>query len=239
MTITVAFGDLTTTPPDSLIKDASGVERVDSEGFISSRRRREFHCSRGLLARLTQTWFSAPNHNALFESVAHDKFFTVVVVTNQCAVGVDLESSRSSDSVNRIADTWFPFNEALEIRASAGCVRFLQSWVLKESWAKCIGKSIMETCRMISIQDDGVCFEEPGARSGTFLWCLVGVDYSGSLIAIGESSGINFLPNIDRFWVVGLSFAESVVACTDIRSFTLGHGERLTPFKPVWNSMKI
>ena len=103
-------------------------------------------------------------------SIAHDRYIAAVAISQYGDIGIDLQADYPLESCHRIAETWFPDLESEEILASENCDRFLLSWVIKEASAKCMNRSIFETCRAISVWQGKVYITGGAAGVPQFAW---------------------------------------------------------------------
>ena len=151
MYINVAIGSLACEPPGWLRRGITDDMSI-IESAAKPRRRRELLWSRGLkaslVARIPGRLASA---RPIRVSIAHDRYFTAVA-TSQCNdIGIDLQTDYPLQSCHQIAETWFPDLESKEILEAENCDRFLLSWVIKEAWAKCMNRTIFESCQGIAV----------------------------------------------------------------------------------------
>lgn len=240
MTIAIAFGNLSIVPPDSLIRDIDQSEWSSQTLVAESRRRRELQWSRGLMAQLMKAFLPSSQSSFPFHSITHDRYLTAVAITSSATIGIDLESVRSAESASRIADFWFPDKEASEVDNASNPVRFLQSWVLKESWAKCNQISIIEACNLVGIENGRVYFpSRKKSKSGTFLWSVMGLARSGELIESREKSKPVFPEEVVKTYVVGLCCSEDEIAESKVESFVYTSDDKLSQFWPKWNVLEI
>lgn len=152
LTIRVAVESLASEPPDWLRAEVVAADVLMIETATNPRRKRELVWSRGLKASLVACMPAtlASDSPPQF-SISHDRYFTAVGMSQYGSIGIDLQTDYPLESCCRIADAWFPEAESREILEAEDCGRFLCSWVLKEAWAKCMKRSIFESCRRIAL----------------------------------------------------------------------------------------
>ena len=156
MRIDLAIAALDQPPPDWLRLFINDESLHDFEKVKCQKRRAELMWSRGMRGSLMDRNNQQPELGKTGEfmgnrsSIAHDRKYCAVAVggSKVRSIGVDVQSRRSRESCLRIAETWFPRKEYDEICTSENEARFLSSWVVKESWAKCYGKSIFEASKL-------------------------------------------------------------------------------------------
>ncbi len=151
MYIDVAIGSLACEPPGwlkgGITDDASIIESASNP-----RRRRELLWSRGLKASLVaRIPRRVASDRPIRVSIAHDRYFTAVATSQYGDIGIDLQTDYPLESCHQIAETWFPDLESKEILEAENCDRFLLSWVIKEAWAKCMNRTIFESCQTIAV----------------------------------------------------------------------------------------
>lgn len=193
----MAVGSLASEPPSWLTAKISQQDWTLIDSAVPARRRRELLWSRGLKAALIS---DAPPSEALAQchaptiSIAHDHHCVAVALSWVGGVGIDVQSARSLKACHQIAQTWFPAKEAAEIVAAQSSERFLQSWVIKEAWAKCMNRSIWVACQTIAVWQDRVHRTVGGGESLQFAWTL----------SFAESLGLTPLPQAAR--AIGICF---------------------------------
>lgn len=181
LNIGVAVGPLACEPPNWLRAGIIADDNSVIESAINPRRKRELLWSRGLKAglmtRMPERGANGSSHDACPPprvSIAHDRHFAAVAISQYGNIGVDLQTDCSLETCCRIAEAWFPCQESGEISeeilALRSCERFLLSWVIKEAWAKCMNRSIFETCRSIGIWQGRVHISGDTLDSPQFAW---------------------------------------------------------------------
>lgn len=167
MFIGIALARMDQAPPDWLIEKIAPLDLRRYNAAINPRRRRELAWSRGLKTILfehvdkLQVDKLQSKQNARCDvppgvSIAHDGRYVAVAISQSSAIGMDIQSDRSTDSCTRIVEAWFPRQEAEEIFVSNGCERFMISWTIKEAWAKCFNRSIFQACQSIAVWSGAV-----------------------------------------------------------------------------------
>jgi hypothetical protein len=179
LNLSVAVGALSDNPPDWLLDRVDNDDLQIVESAVNPRRRHELMWSRGLKAGLIDysrelsVNGSCKIGKALDRiSISHDRHFAAVALSQFGDIGLDLQTEYPLVSCHRIAETWFPKDESDEILASDTCDRFLKSWVVKESWAKCTNRSIFEACQNVGIWNNRVYISDVLANSPQFAWSL-------------------------------------------------------------------
>lgn len=236
MNISIAVGSLACEPPNQLqlavaTHDASIIASVSNP-----RRRRELLWSRGLKANLvarlpTQTTGMRrdavpPTH----ASITHDRHFAAVALSKCGEIGIDLQTDRRLESCRQIAETWFPNLESAEILASGDCARFLLSWVIKETWAKIINRSIFETCRSIGIWKDQIHITDKTIGIPRFAWarhCFQGNEHDTAL------------PKISAGFAMGICLKDTTAYTPSIECFVPDDSGELHHFAMNWEWLSI
>lgn len=167
LSVRVAVGSLAGEPPNWLRAGIVTDDARDIESAINPRRRRELLWSRGLKASLVA---QMPEGIANRISITHDRYFTAVAVSQHSDIGIDLQTNHPVESCHKIAETWFPEAESKEIMEAENCNRFMLSWVVKEAWAKCINRSIFESCRAVAVWQDHVHIIGGAVDCPQFAW---------------------------------------------------------------------
>ncbi len=180
MSISIALGPLADEPPVWLKTGIATDEASAIEAQINPRRKRELLWSRGLKASLVarvpeltaigRSHDVRPSVRPFGVSIAHDRYFTAVALSQYGGIGVDLQTDYPLASCHQIAKTWFPGLESTEILASENCARFLQSWVIKESWAKLMNRSIFQACHSVGIWQGQVHIPGGAVEIPQFAW---------------------------------------------------------------------
>ena len=167
MNIRIAVGSLAGEPPNWLSAGIATDDAPDIESAANPRRRRELLWSRGLKANLVARMSDGAANRI---SITHDRYFTAVAVSQYGDIGIDLQTNHPVESCHQIAETWFPESESKEILGSENCNRFMLSWVVKEAWAKCMNRSIFESCRAIAVWQDHVHIIGGAVDAPQFAW---------------------------------------------------------------------
>jgi 4'-phosphopantetheinyl transferase len=137
-------------------------ERDRANRLQNSHHRRNFVAARGNLREILGAWLDCQpehiqfgygdrgkpfvqNHRVHF-NLAHSQDLAIYVISDDCAVGIDLEYVDQGRNVTQIAKRYFSETEqALIIGASdrhAQQQTFFKAWTLKEAYAKATGQGI-------------------------------------------------------------------------------------------------
>ena len=237
MEVSIAFGNLCIEPPGSLLKYLDSDTKNKLAHANGERRRRELEWSRGLASQLDALHSGSSVGRASKLSISHDRNFTAVGLIAGGDLGVDIQSSRSLESGNRIADAWFPLQESIEIRNSQKKLRFLQSWVLKEAWAKSLRTSIFTTCGTVSLWGGRVQLPKHETIIGTFLWSIIGKTSDGYLVfPCGDNDYETDCQQI-TVAVVGVCCLGHQQCEEEVSTFILGENESLEQVDLNWNAL--
>lgn len=251
--ISVAFGNLAIKPPDWLLKrlDQDEIQNIESSNNL--KRMQELRWSRGLKAELLANNTDSDSlenypcrifYNECEDlnckpctSISHDKNLTAVAISSCNAIGIDLQFSYPAASCIRISETWFPSPESEEIRSSSGCSRFLQSWVMKEAYAKCMRRSIFDACQEVGIWDGKIHVPGSDFIDKKFAWALFDLDY-----CVNQITGSKSHPAWQKSLLktgIGICWSSEKTDPYQIQCLAPGPGRRLHHFDLHWESIPM
>lgn len=181
MFIGIALGSLAQDPPAWIQAKITAADVSMINAAPTLRRRRELAWSRGMKSELLEYQPQLEINRACNRvrpgnappeqvSITHDRHHVAVAIAQSGNIGIDLQSDRPLASCRRIADSWFPRRESAEIIQAVNCERFMMSWVVKESWAKCFNRSIFEACHTVGIWSGAVHIKGNAHGSVRFAW---------------------------------------------------------------------